>query len=955
MNKASNISNLIGQKTESWIIQEKKNSQSVIGTLMKYIEKTNKLREPQKKAIEVYLWLKFVGNNQKLSNMIRGGLLYDEEQAKQYDNFYTFGNNYTTQFLNQFFQDNGVKNLYRELINDPNSQNTNWEQVLDDLLYNYQYPNYLFSLPMGAGKTYLMACFIYLDLYFANFYKEDKRFAHNFIILAPTASKTAILPSLRTIKDFNPEWILPKAEISKIKQIIQIEILDALSSQRKDKLQGQNPNLEKVNRLLQTKDFGLVFITNAEKVILEKYDEKDKIIVQKLKKGQRDLFNNNKKISEIIKSNKLREKLSEIPFLTVILDEVHHTYKNKHEEKKSREAVNILNQNKNIVDVLGFSGTPYVSYSVNVGNDKINLNQIQDIVYNFPLNEGIGRFLKVPDIKSDNVVEGSFIKNALTDFFNNYDIQYPNGTKSKIAFYCPSIKTLNEKVLPIIQEWYQEYRKNKENEILMYYSKVGKENKQYELPKENLALFHNLDKPYSDKRVILLVAVGTEGWDCKSLTAIALPRQKTTKNFVLQTTCRCLREVENAEKEKALIYLAKSNYETLDKELKENYRLKISDLQFKQAKEMPVKIRKPKLGKLKYKQIETKYKIIIGKEIDYKNRLENFNFEVFKNKYKFEEKIKKGTIGKEGITKEVYYKKAYNDEIIEYTFDDFIYDIANETLGKFSETELIKEYHNELKNIFTVIEKNKGWINANPNLEFKDIIHYIASLLMEEVNYKIETFTKDTEIELLEWNIVNPSMLLETANVSSLKFMPRIDTNKIDDYRRHPEDLEEDFLGKDNNIDPQNISFNYIPYRMDSSFEQNALSDMLKMSELAELEVYFNGYQNEKLQSFYIQTPRGIYTPDFLIIKRKDNKKYQDKNKMGEIEKILIIETKGKPYYNEEFKQKENFVKKDFIRYNPNFNYQCFVDEEGKNDFNNFIDELKNKIESLWKNLKNTI
>jgi len=942
MERTFNISNLIEQKTEYWITQEKKKSQSVIGTLIKYIEKTNKLREPQKKAIEVYLWLKFVGDNQKLANIIKQGLLYDEEQAQRYDNFYTFGNNYTTQFLNQFLQDNGVKNLHKKLVNDPYGKKINWEQVLDDLLYNYEYPNYLFSLPMGAGKTYLMACFIYLDLYFANLYKKDKRFAHNFIVLAPTASKTAILPSLRTIKNFNPEWILPKAEANKIKQVVQIEILDALSSQRKDKLQGENPNLEKVNRLLQIRDFGLIFITNAEKVILERYEERDKLLVKNLRKGQKNLLNN-KELSEITKSNKLREGLSEIPSLTVILDEVHHTYKNKKEEKKSRETVNILNQNKNIISVLGFSGTPYVRYSVNIGDDKIKLNQIQDIVYNYPLNEGIGRFLKVPEVKSDNVKEKSFIKNALTDFFKNFDIKYPDGTKSKIAFYCPSIKILNEKVLPVVKEWYQKYRKNKESELLRYYSKVSKENKQYELPKENLALFHNLDKPYSDKRVVLLVAVGIEGWDCKSLTAIALPRQKTTKNFVLQTTCRCLREEENAEKEKALIYLAKSNYETLDKELGENYHLKISDLRLKREEEIPVKIRKPKLGKLEYKQIGTKYKIVIEKGVNYKNRLKNFDFKVFKNKYRFDEKIMIGKIGKYGIIKEAYVKQAYKDEDLDYTFSNFIYDVANETFGKLDETDLLNDYDKELKDIFIIIKKNKKWIIANPNLQLKDIIHYITSLLMEEYDSKSETFTKDIEIELLEWDIKNPQILARTANGSLLKFMPKISEENIKLYKKHPEDLEEEV----DNIDPQNISFNYIPYRMDSSFEQNALSDMLKMSELAGLEVYFNGYKNNELQGFYIETPRGRYTPDFLIIKRKGDRKYQSKKNKGKIGKILIIETKGKLYYNEEFRQKEAFVKNEFVKYNPNFKYECFVDKQGKNDFSEFINELKNKIKTL--------
>ena len=35
------------------------------------------------------------------------------------------------------------------------------------MFYNVSYADYLISLPMGAGKTYLMAAFIYLDLYFA--------------------------------------------------------------------------------------------------------------------------------------------------------------------------------------------------------------------------------------------------------------------------------------------------------------------------------------------------------------------------------------------------------------------------------------------------------------------------------------------------------------------------------------------------------------------------------------------------------------------------------------------------------------------------------------------------------------------------------------------------------------------------------------------------------------------
>lgn len=923
------IFNLIENKASVWINQEKEKNQSVIGNLTKYIENKGKLREPQRQAIEVYLWLKFVGQNQKLSDIVRQGILYDEEQAKEYDNFHTFGNNYTAQFLNQFFQDNGVKNLHKKLVNDPKGEKIKWSEVLEELLHNYNYPNYLFSLPMGAGKTYLMACFIYLDLYFANLYKTDKRFAHNFIVLAPQASKTAILPSLQTIKNFDPEWILPTKEAEKIKRIIQIEILDALSSQRKDKLQGNNPNLEKVNRIAQTKEFGMVFITNAEKVVLEKYDDKDKVYIDPT-----SLLYDEKKAIEIIKFNELREKLSQITFLGVILDEVHHTYgqNSEQEEKKLRGAVNILNQHKNVVSALGFSGTPYVKHKVKIGEDEIKLNQIQDIVYNYYLNEGIGRFLKIPEIKKADVKETLFIKQALTDFFNNFDFNYNNGTKSKIAFYCPSIKALNEKVLPPIQEWYKQNRKGKEIEIFRFYTNGKKENEQYKLPKDSLAIFNNLDKPYSDKRVILLVAIGTEGWDCKSLTAVVLPRQKTTRNFVLQTTCRCLREVENAKNEKALIYLEKENYKTLDNELKENYNLHISDLKFDLQPSIAVKIRKPKLGKLKYKQIETKYQIISKKVIDTKDSLKSFDLDEIKKKYKYDERITKGKIGKAGITAETEVRQAKASNA-SYDFNDFIYSLAKASFGKFSEIDLLEKYQAELERIHSGLQKELSWIEANPNLEITDIIKYLASFLMEEIEYKKETITNNAEIELLEWDNKNPSIALYQTSGTLAKFMPKITSQTIENYKRHPGDLIVDA----DNLDPQKISFNYVPYKMDSNFEINALSEMLKMSELAGLEVYFNGYKDRQLQSFWIQTPRGVYTPDFLILKRK----------VKNIEKVLIIETKGNIYYDDEFKQKEQFVKTEFIKHNPNFSYDCYIDENGQNDFSEFINRLKDKIKSL--------
>ncbi len=942
------IYSLIRSKTETWIKLEKENNQSLISSTLKHTKKTNKLRPPQRESIETYLWIKFAGDNKRLSEMVKEGLLYDDVVAQDYDNYHTFKNNYVTQFLNQFFQDNELKTFHKKLVNDPTGSTINWNTFLDELLHNFDYPNYLYSLPMGAGKTFLMACFIYLDLYFSTLFKNDKRFAHNFVVFAPQASKTAILPSLRTIKEFNPEWILPKEEAVKLKQIITIEILDSLSSKRKDKLHGNNPNLEKVNRIKQTKEFGMVFITNAEKVVLERYDDKDKVLVDNLKRGQPDLLDE-RTIDDIQKTNELREALSQIPHLTVILDEVHHTYGGAgNGEKKLRQAVNILNQRGNINSVIGLSGTPYVKTKIEIEDKNITLNQIQDIVYNYPLNIGIGRFLKKPDIRKASVKESVFIEQALSDFFSNYDIDYKNGTKSKVAFYCPSIKKLNDDILPVIQKWYQKNRKGKEDEIFRYYSGVDKKNKQYELPKENLAIFNNLDKPYSKKRVILLVAVGTEGWDCRSLTSVVLPRQKTTKNFVLQTTCRCLREVIDATQENALIYLSGDNYETLDKELKENYQLSITDLTEKKEQTIEVQVRKPKLGRLKYKQIETKYKIVKKTSPEIKKELSAFNFESIKKSFGYDKSIVSGSIGKSGLTGEVAVADVKADSTALFSFEDFIYKLTSATYGLFTETELYDGFTDGLSAIHKSIEKELEWVVLNPNLDISDINRMIASSFMDRVEYTKEVIEQETEIELLEWEGSRNEMSLVSPEGRVYKIMPIIPERDLlgrRGYANHPEYIEEDFFGEDTNCDPQDISYNYIPYKMDSEFEQNALAEMLKLSELKDLEVYFNGYKDERLQSFWIQTPRGRYTPDFLILRRKENKKYK-KGQTIPIEKAIIIETKGKPYYNDEFRAKEKFVKDEFLKHNNHFSYHCFVDE-GENDFTKHLDTFKQLLKDF--------
>jgi type III restriction enzyme len=97
-----------------------------------------------------------------------------------------------------------------------------YDTIIKSIFYNVSYADYLMSLPMGAGKTFLMAAFIYLDLYFADNEPNNKAFAHNFLVLIPSGLKSSIVPSLKTIENYDPSWVLPEPSASKLKKTIEV-------------------------------------------------------------------------------------------------------------------------------------------------------------------------------------------------------------------------------------------------------------------------------------------------------------------------------------------------------------------------------------------------------------------------------------------------------------------------------------------------------------------------------------------------------------------------------------------------------------------------------------------------------------------------------------------------------------------------------------------------------------
>ena len=912
------IFNILYDKAAKWIEEEANTKGSIVGNMIKHMTKKGKMREAQIQAIIIYLWLKEIGKNKKLSQLIKDGDFFDEYSSLFYPGDENFLSNPTKRFINRYLEDAKIKN--KDSYLGINASQDVYEDFIDNLFEDFNYPNFLFSLPMGSGKTYLIAAFIYIDLYMLQ-KTNDKSYSSNFIILAPSAKKTAILPALRTVKNFNPSWILPENEALELKRLIKIEVLD--ESPNADKLQNQNPNLAKINRTINGHSIGNVFILNAEKILTVSNLSDEQL--ENLPLPQQ---------TKTKRAESIKEALSKIKNIQVFLDEAHHSYSSDSETKKLRQQLDVINKYGNIKTCIGMSGTPYIERKVKFMDKIIKINDIQDIVFYYPMINAIQNFLKYPDIRQDKRNETSLIESALDVFFDEYDIIYKNNTKSKIAFYCPSIDKLNEEVLPIIYNWYEKHNRNK-NEILRYYTNVSKK---YPLPSENLIHFLNLDNPTSTYRVVLLVAVGTEGWDCKSLTSVVLPRQDSAKNFVLQTSCRCLREVVDASCEKALIYLDESNYKILDEELNVNYHLSIADLKNKAEnhKNYPVVKIRDNLGVITYKEVHDEYFDIIDvpdEEIDYKKALELYNFEKFKELHPFVNQVGVTTITSGGLNDSIRYKDI-DETNYNYSFVDFIYELEKSSFGNMSAAKLM-EYKKELQLIYNKItkQKNLSWIVNHPEISTLDVCKDITSIFTKPVTSIREVVSNNISVNFLDWNLENKPVISVSEEKKYFVFPENAYDdieNGLDFYDENVEEIKRRYNNKMKFANKEK-SFSYLPYRMDSSYEFNFLKNALANMDDLNVELHYNGYKNENLQSLRIITPYGKYTPDFVLFKRDDN---------GNIAKIMLIETKGHPF---ETPEKERYIKTVFLQNNPNFSYEKIGDtKDDPNEYNKMVGILKN-------------
>lgn len=927
---------LIQNKRDQWLHSE----ECTIRTVLNYIEQRGMLRDAQVEAIKTYLYLKVKCRNKPLWELFSEG----EFNTLDLDQLYMPAN-----ARRVMLRDKGVAALYeyaiqlgrdgkeiaprlREFISE-HADEIDARQVFRNIFYGVSYTDYLFSLPMGAGKTFLMAAFIYLDLYCAKDEPDNPAFAHNFMVMAPAGLKTSILPSLKNIRDFDPTWVLPEPKASEIKRMIRFEVLDEVKPGRKTTV-VRNPNAQKISLHLAQRDLmGLVAVTNAEKVNLDLVDKN-------VASGTIDSEEMKSEMEKIRVANELRDIIQRIPRLSIFIDEVHHAGG----EQKLREVVNQWSGSQNFCGMLGFSGTPYLEKAkkISVGGDAdVKNKEFNNVVYYYPLASGIDNFLKHPSVFRTDNDSLAIIREGINMFIDQYwNMRYANGTQPKLAIYCGQVPTLEETIYPYVVNMLMERGLDTETVLKYHKGSTGKGKRKYPEPEGAAVEFAVLDTLQSRKRIVLLVQIGKEGWDCKSLAGVILPHEGACpKNMVLQTSCRCLRQVDRGAREEAIIWLSGSNYKTLDDQLQKQQNTSVNELT---SRREPAEVKLERHSRMDFLRVP---------EIDFYQLHVNYDTPMIEQENNVKERLANPDILQKAA-ETVVYKHDFSsssaidtlvlhDDEEEYTtFNQWLHTIAKESFDTLK-VEQLRKHTDRLRQIFnTIAETDDTGIRLKNDYNQAAVRSRIRQCFIPLRDYHEEKNSEEVHFSLVKQG--QPSSPKETTEPD--KYFPSQNVVKeIISWDANPKDKpltpeieaklkELEDMGVDTSLlrpqtDPhpeRRRTYHYLPYRFDSGLEKPTFIEMLNKHYVKALglELYFNG--DENVTDFHIHcyhhdghhwTDLGNYYPDFLLIKRREDKIY----------KVMIIETKG-GIYADKFRLRKQFMKGPFLtENNEHFKYDRFA------------------------------
>ncbi|KUR72643.1 type III restriction endonuclease [Novosphingobium fuchskuhlense] len=508
------------------------------------------LRKPQFEALEIYIFLKEFGDNAHVHQLF-------QQWAKNEGMFAEF------QTTGADRRGQGTLLPFMELEGEEQ-----YQAIFAKLSERARsYPNYIFALTMGLGKTILMATCIFYEFLLANKFSKDTRFCKNALVFAP--DKT-VLQSLKEIQTFDLSNVVPPEYANFLRSNLKFHFLDDTASTIGAQ-DGSSFN---------------VIISNTQKIILKRRSAAptatDKLFSEKtgtLSEVYGELY---EMLGEAapetdadLAVNARFQRIARLPQLGIYVDEAHHSMgaaleKDLGQAKQDSalrttidELARALEHKKtSVVGCYNFTGTPYVKDTI-----------MPEVVYAYGLKPAIdNKYLKQPDFVdySGNVKSGDFLKLAVQDFWEREGENRREGMLPKLAIFASTIDELDTELRPALEKILTDLGVPT-NRILV---NVGDEKL---TTGEDIREFNRLDTEASDKQFILLVGKGREGWNCRSLFGVALYRKPKSRIFVLQSTMRCLRSIGEIQ-ETGHIYLSAENMEILKDELQQNFRVTTDEI-----------------------------------------------------------------------------------------------------------------------------------------------------------------------------------------------------------------------------------------------------------------------------------------------------------------------------------------------------------------------------------------
>ncbi|MDD1150199.1 DEAD/DEAH box helicase family protein [Pseudomonas sp. TNT2022 ID357] len=539
------------------------------------------LRQPQFEALETYIFLKEFLGNAKVEEIFQQ---WFEKQGR-------FANRAEGGVVSG---DSGQVGLFDKITQEQ------YKAVFAAMRKNSRaYPNYIFALTMGTGKTILMATCIFYEFLLGNKFEKDARYCHNALVFAP--DKT-VLQSLKEIESFDLTRVVPPEYVNFLTMHVRFHYLEDAGT-----------SLDTLDR----SRFNII-VSNTQKIILKR-QHKEKTSVDKLfgATGETlaatgvyadaaDLYNFDQPEEEgELTTNQRFEKLRRLEQLGIFVDEAHHAFGKalakdmgvgaKETDTSLRTTIDILAASLNaagtrVVACYNYTGTPYVGRVV-----------LPEVVYAYGLQEAIGKgFLKKVTLHGyANTRTDEFVGIAIENFLKESGELRPEGLLPKLAFFASTVEELIGELKPAVERVLLKHG-IPTSRILVNVgdSKITSN--------DDIREFNQLDTIGSEKQFILLVNKGREGWNCRSLFGVGLFREPKSKVFVLQATMRCLRAIGQAQ-HTGHVFLSDDNLNTLNDELQQNFRISADELQ-KVAKdkervevrvvEPPVKIKLVRVRKL---------------------------------------------------------------------------------------------------------------------------------------------------------------------------------------------------------------------------------------------------------------------------------------------------------------------------------------------------------------------